>query len=361
MGKKGTIKRALYVAKQRHGYQFGGFPSDDYYNQLVQLGADGQSSSGGVPIRPTNSTQTAPQSSSMFQTLNNVPTMKDWASFSPFQNQSSGGVPPFSQHQFYQGVGQPLYPQNPASPTTPDAVQDEASKAMRSPTYYGGAGEGGATQGMAGPGPDIVGDTKNDTPTAAPEDTSSSANTSSGFGGKAGTFGMGILGGVLGTAIGGPLGGLIGGYAGKSLGKSMFADPEEDDEDEDDDEADDDEADAPAENANETMGPLSDDMQSSLDSFSSFSDSDDGDDGGDDGGDSGDDGGGDDGGGDGGDGGDGGGDGGGGDGGGGGGEGEKRGGRIYRKTTYKTGNRPIVEHALMLTSKKAASRRGRPD
>lgn len=162
MGKKGAIKRALYVAKQRHGYDAGGSPTMDfsdpryadmYYSGLPLTGVGGilkqffpdptktgaydaymkQKSAeyapkpsvgktpdfNSTPIQPGTGSSLASMPQFNSQSLGKIPTMQDWAAFNPFQRQAPSSIPPLSQHQFYNGAGAPLYPAKTASAAAP--------------------------------------------------------------------------------------------------------------------------------------------------------------------------------------------------------------------------------------------------
>jgi hypothetical protein len=163
MGKKGTIKRAMYIAKQRHGYADGGLPNGDfsdpryaqmYYEGLPQLGITGQLVSkilpnpattgsydaymkqkgaeyapkpsvgktpdfNSTPIQPGTGSSLASMPQFNSQSLGKIPTMQDWAAFNPFQKQAPSSIPPLSQHQFYNGAGAPLYPTKTAAAASP--------------------------------------------------------------------------------------------------------------------------------------------------------------------------------------------------------------------------------------------------
>jgi hypothetical protein len=190
MSKKGAIKRALYVAKKRHGYADGGFPM----------------------------------------------SLQDWAAFSPFQQPSMTNIPPLSQHQFYNGVESPLNPVK----EKPAAVQSDQTDlvATHQPIYQGGAGEGGATQSMGGVGPDITGGAVNNTTNETTDESTEGGKGS--FGSTLGGFGAGLAGGLLGTAIAGPIGGIVGGMLGRGAFNAMNDKDDEETDSEDDSEGDDD-------------------------------------------------------------------------------------------------------------------------
>jgi hypothetical protein len=176
MGKEGTIKRALYVAKQRRGYQDGGSPADFsdpryadmYYSGLPLTGVGGilkqffpdptktgaydaymkQKSAeyapkpsvgktpdfNSTPIQPGTGSSLASMPQFNSQSLGKIPTMQDWAAFNPFQRQAPSSIPPLSQHQFYNGAGAPVYPTKTASAAAP---MGETGGAGSSPSIKG--------------------------------------------------------------------------------------------------------------------------------------------------------------------------------------------------------------------------------
>lgn len=390
MGKRGAIKRALYVAKQRHGYADGSSVTGDfndpryaqmYYEGLPQLGLTGQLVSkilpnpaatgsydaymkqrhaeyapqpsvgktpdfNSTPIQPGTGSSLASMPQFNSQSLGKIPTMQDWAAFNPFQRQAPGNIPPLSQHQFYNGAGAPIYPAKIASTAAPIGETGSVGEnfSTKGDREYGPIGaESGGSGSFGGFESQDSGPISSSTSYGNTTNVSQAVESSP------------LDAPTEDTSWAGDLSGAFSAFSGPDVGPTAFAEGLS--------------ASMPSAGPYGDLSGISSDDFGPSDNIGGStlgggwgddSDNQGGWGGGDDSGDSGDSGGS----GDGGEGGgDGGGDGGGGGAGGGGdgGGGEKRGGRIHRKLRLRAAHGPIVDQALMLTSKKAASLRGRPD
>lgn len=169
MSKKRDITRALYLAKQRLGYQYGGYPFLDPDDpRAVELGT-AQPMPTAYPSYTPRTTTAAPTSNAFANVPASASTpasaVQGMAAQNPFGQLNLITRPGLSNYQFYKGAGTPLNPPY-QRPSGPSGGGGEGSVGQGA-DYTGGGSEHGSQENA--PSPDIVSETKAEptAPTAA--------------------------------------------------------------------------------------------------------------------------------------------------------------------------------------------------